>query len=300
MFKEIDEQLVTNEQIQNMISMNLQAVELRLSNEIDKTIQSLADDVAATIPNSADIKANLTSQIQIHKKELSERIDATLTTNTEDFFYKMNLFDEEASDNQKALEKKLEAQFKEMDEKFLKKINRAIISMNEQVPLISQPLGTSNYKQALAYYVSDAKLSDFMKKRSEYMQYDSHKRLWNRLGPMTIVDIVNKTPVDLLFDPYKEKLELKTVRFDGYRVEGLFKAGTKVPHGIGKQMIYDHTDRLYEGMFIEGQWNGFGRLLWQDGQYYIGEFRYGYYHGYGKLVLRNGQTYQGLWKYSSY
>jgi hypothetical protein len=79
---------------------------------------------------------------------------------------------------------------------------------------------------------------------------------------MSIIDIVNKTPKDLLFDPYKVDMELKDMSFDGYQVEGMFKNGTNVPHGIGKQIVFDHSDRIYEGMFIEGQWNGYGRLLW--------------------------------------
>ena len=76
--------------------------------------------------------------------------------------------------------------------------------------------------------------------------------LWDKLGPISIVDIVKKTPVDLLFDPYKVDLVLRDVEFEGAQVEGLFKAGTNVPHGIGRQVVFDHRDKLYEGMFIEG------------------------------------------------
>ena len=75
----------------------------------------------------------------------------------------------------------------------------------------------------------------------------------------------------------------------------MFKFGTYIPHGIGKQMIAKDTHRLYEGMFIDKRWNGFGRLLWENGEHYIGQFRDGYYHGYGKLVKMDGNVFEGIW-----
>lgn len=115
------------------------------------------------------------------------------------------------------------------------------------------------------------------------------------------MDIVKNTPVKLLFDPYKVDLELKEVKLDdGSRIEGQFKTGTNIPHGVGKQALFEHSDRLYEGLFINGKWNGYGRLLWEDGHYYIGEFHDGYYHGHGKLVMENGQVFEGKWENSQF
>lgn len=57
--------------------------------------------------------------------------------------------------------------------------------------------------------------------------------------------------------------------------------------------MYENSYRLYEGLFIDGKWNGYGRLIWEDGHYYIGEFRDGFYHGHGKLVMENGQVLEG-------
>ena len=78
------------------------------------------------------------------------------------------------------------------------------------------------------------------------------------------------TPSDILFDPTKTSLEVKDIEYDGYKVEGFFKAGTNVPHGVGMQMIYDDYHKIYEGMFVDGLWNGYGRLIYEDGHYYVG------------------------------
>lgn len=58
--------------------------------------------------------------------------------------------------------------------------------------------------------------------------------MWKKLGPVSIIDIVKKTQSEYLFDPFKVDLEIKDMKFDEYRVEGMFKKGTDVPHGIGK------------------------------------------------------------------
>lgn len=139
-----------------------------------------------------------------------------------------------------------------------------------------------------------------MANRSQYLEKLKHKQSWESVGPVSIEQIVTKTRASVLFDPTEFDLEVKDVEFDGYRIEGFFKAGTNIPHGIGMQMIFDGYHKLYEGMFVDGLWNGFGRLLYEDGHFYIGEFKNGYYHGYGKLYLNNGEVMEGGWKMSQF
>ena len=66
------------------------------------------------------------------------------------------------------------------------------------------------------------------------------------------------------------------------------------------QFIFDDFHRIYEGMFVDGLWNGYGRLIYEDGHYYIGEFRDGYYHGSGKLYMNGGLLKEGQWKFSQF
>lgn len=82
----------------------------------------------------------------------------------------------------------------------------------------------------------------------------AHRLKWDELGPLSIEEIVYNTPAEMIFNPYEVELELKYVNFGtklGYKITGMFKLGSSVAHGIGKQMITKDTDRVYEGMFID-------------------------------------------------
>ena len=121
------------------------------------------------------------------------------------------------------------------------------------------------YNLSTGYYATYQNFPQFMARRSKYIYYTSQKQKWDELGPLSIEEIVYNTPAELIFNPYEMQLELKYVNFGtkaGYRIEGMFKFGTSIAHGIGKMTITKDTDRFYEGMFINKEWNGYGRLIW--------------------------------------
>lgn len=67
--------------------------------------------------------------------------------------------------------------------------------------------------------------------------------------------------------------------------------GFKTLNGIARQI---HTTGKYdtqilEGQFCHGRLNGYGRICYGTGNYYIGQFKNGKKHGYGKSVLKSGK-----------
>jgi hypothetical protein len=50
--------------------------------------------------------------------------------------------------------------------------------------------------------------------------------------------------------------------------------------GVGKKI----NDIVYEGLFVDDIFNGFGRFIYSNGDYYTGNWIDGKRSGYGKLV----------------
>ena len=73
---------------------------------------------------------------------------------------------------------------------------------------------------------------------------------------------------------------------DGKYYIGEFK--NNLPHGRGKK-FYMNENNLYEGDFINGQFEGNGKYTYDDGNYYIGQFKNGLRDGKGKKYGKNGK-----------
>jgi hypothetical protein len=57
---------------------------------------------------------------------------------------------------------------------------------------------------------------------------------------------------------------------------------------------FDCQSYLYEGMWNENKWNGYGRLIFTDGDVFLGTFLNNTFHGFGKKILgRDGRVEQG-------
>lgn len=65
-----------------------------------------------------------------------------------------------------------------------------------------------------------------------------------------------------------------------------------VAHGKGKAVGRD----IYEGEFREGQFDGEGVYIWEDGDRYIGRFKEGHLSGNGVMIYTNGERVEGLWE----
>ena len=67
--------------------------------------------------------------------------------------------------------------------------------------------------------------------------------------------------------------------YDGDFVNGLFE-------GDGK-FIYENGE-YYIGQWLNGKKHGKGKYIWENGNYYIGQFLNGKRHGKGKIYYKNG------------
>ena len=115
------------------------------------------------------------------------------------------------------------------------------------------------------------------------------KDKWNELGPLRLDDIVanSKIPID-------QSMKFGQSKYNKYIIGQLAPNG-KVT-GVGKEI--NHI--IYEGQFLDDVYNGYGRFIYSNGNYYIGNWVDGKRSGYGKLVDKNGKVYEGQWQYSKY
>ena len=66
--------------------------------------------------------------------------------------------------------------------------------------------------------------------------------------------------------------------------------------GIGRSMWKKNSKcdgHIFEGQFANGKRNGYGRYIFQNGNYYIGQFNNDNYEGIGKFVKQNGEVEEG-------
>ena len=52
--------------------------------------------------------------------------------------------------------------------------------------------------------------------------------------------------------------------------------------------IITNGNLKYEGDFINDKANGYGKCIYENGEYYIGECKNGSRHGKGKIYYKNG------------
>lgn len=80
--------------------------------------------------------------------------------------------------------------------------------------------------------------------------------------------------------------------FNGGYYEGPLKDGNY--HGFGR-MVWDSGD-VYEGVFENGSRTGQGKYTWPSGSWYEGGFENGKMSGLGIYHYSNGDVYNGMWK----
>lgn len=74
----------------------------------------------------------------------------------------------------------------------------------------------------------------------------------------------------------------------------------KIPHGEGIK-FYKNGNAKYYGTFFNGKYHGNGKLVYENGDYYIGQFRNGLIHGEGKEYYFDGNIlYDGDWTNNEY
>ncbi len=91
--------------------------------------------------------------------------------------------------------------------------------------------------------------------------------------------------------------EFQDGNVDGW---GIYAYKTPIPE---KEPLIDGTDwemvwgskkhsHTYNGLSLDGKWQGFGLGVMSSGSHYVGEIRNEYRHGYGRLYLSGNRLYQ--------
>lgn len=75
--------------------------------------------------------------------------------------------------------------------------------------------------------------------------------------------------------------------------EGLWEEGTFIS---GHVRIYYEDGGLYEGSFMNGRPQGWGKYVWKTGSSYLGELSNGQKNGYGIYKYEDGSYFEGEWK----
>ena len=82
-------------------------------------------------------------------------------------------------------------------------------------------------------------------------------------------------------------------RQNGYEI-GFFNEDTNERHGFCRELI--KSDKITEGLCKDGKMSGYGRVIYQNGDYYIGQFINSEYNGQGKFVNKYDQIQEGIFK----
>ena len=95
---------------------------------------------------------------------------------------------------------------------------------------------------------------------------------WRELGPLSI-DLVKKMAVEeVRYDRLVQQSEEDPGIF-GQMIDG-------VCTGVGKET----EQGIYEGQYLDNEWNGFGRRIISNGDYYLGFWKDGMRNGWGYYV----------------
>lgn len=112
---------------------------------------------------------------------------------------------------------------------------------------------------------------------------------WHELGPLLLEEIVRNSEI-----PIDQSRAFGQSAFNQHII-GQVGSNGKVS-GVGKEI--NHI--IYEGQFQDDIYNGYGRFIYGNGNYYLGYWLDGKRNGYGKLVDTNGRIYEGTWQNSKF
>ncbi|OMJ69997.1 hypothetical protein SteCoe_32126 [Stentor coeruleus] len=79
---------------------------------------------------------------------------------------------------------------------------------------------------------------------------------------------------------------------NGIKYEGTYNTGHKEGDGV----LY-MLDGKYTGEFYNDDFNGYGEIIWNNGNTFKGSWKDGLMHGKGTFTWKNGKTYTGRYKY---
>lgn len=120
--------------------------------------------------------------------------------------------------------------------------------------------------------------------------------MWKSLNPLTVEQICVNSGINIDFAD--RDFEFRELVTENAQIKCQFKRDTDQKQGIGRIIAIKgkFDTSIQEGLFINNQLNGYGRIIYHSGNYYEGMIKNDKYEGYGKFVHINGKIEDGMWQ----
>ena len=118
--------------------------------------------------------------------------------------------------------------------------------------------------QSQKIYTPNRLFEDFEKVGANYYIGDPHspaRDRWIQLGSLRLEDIIANSD-----KPIDQNRPFGKSKANQYIIGQIDSSGRC--NGVGKEI----NNTIYEGQFVNGDYNGYGRLIYSNGSYYIGNW----------------------------
>ena len=122
----------------------------------------------------------------------------------------------------------------------------------------------------------------------EHASKEAHSK-WKDLGPLDLEDVIKHGDEQLILQDVGFSRSPSDPSVVGQLQKSDDEDGDMLCTGLGRE-----TDAgIYEGQYLDDEWNGFGRRIISNGDYYIGFWKEGMRNGWGRYVY-NKKTAKNL------
>ena len=112
----------------------------------------------------------------------------------------------------------------------------------------------------------------------------------HRLLSMAPSLIPNLLVVDTKWISFEQKIKLSNKYFDCE-----IKKKSKTIENKSKILLRFENKQRFEGIIVNGKFEGFGKYFYADGSVYVGEFKNNLKNGLGTFKFNDGRMYKGYW-----
>ena len=133
------------------------------------------------------------------------------------------------------------------------------------------------------------KILDLLRSEPQINKGKTHISLkkWRELGSFNLLDMHKKSPIN-----FDSKLQFGEYRSNIAHYIGQVNQEGRA-HGLGRWVSSEVDNHIYEGQFKYGKFDGFGRYIWEGGDYYVGMWKDECMNGEGRKVYEKGKVESG-------
>lgn len=145
-------------------------------------------------------------------------------------------------------------------------------------------------KSGIGYYISETDSIEYVG--------GFENNMFNSFGFLKFLDLSNKIKQQLRSNsPYKNRFKNNNYNSISNLNKNLSPSkdsdGNTASTNINSYSKF--KELYYYGEFVNNKMDGFGKLVFVNGDEYIGHFNKGIYHGYGEFKNASGKTLKGNW-----